>query len=84
MSLESWPFGLPAPRRSVPPDGQPPERGLILLGALTMYLTVFLTLIAHGQPPQEAVTVTIALAMGGATAARRLLGGNDDDREGPR
>ena len=79
------PFGLPIPRNTASPDGgREPERDLILLGALTMYLTVFLTLVGGGQSPREAAVVTIALATGGVTAARRLLDGNDDDLGGPR
>jgi hypothetical protein len=84
MALEGWPFGLPAPRRPLPPHGRAPDRDLILLGGFAMHLTVFLSLVGQGHPPRDALVVTAALAMSGAAAARRLLEGDDDHRGGPR
>jgi len=46
-----------------------------VLAALTMIVVVFLALVGQGCPPREALAVTIALGMGGAEAARRLVSG---------
>jgi hypothetical protein len=65
-------------------DPQDPHRNVVLLATLTMIVVVFLTLIGQGCPPREAVTVTVALGLGGAEAARRLANGRDDGPEGGR
>ena len=72
------PFGLPAPRDGVP-DDRGPDHGVIWLGALTMHITVFLSLMGQGYPAREALTVTIALGIGAAEIGRRRPGGRDDD-----
>jgi hypothetical protein len=66
------------------PDDQDPHRNAVLLGALTMIVIVFLTLVGQGCPPREAVAVTVALGLGGAEAAKRLASGRNDGSEGER
>ncbi|WP_067450807.1 hypothetical protein [Actinomadura macra] len=68
--------------RSLSPyEGDPhngdPGRDLIWLGAVGMFLTVFLALSGRGVPPREAAAATLMM-VGGAEALRRLIGG-----EGP-
>lgn len=57
------------------PDDSRPHRDAVVLAALTMIVVVFLALVGQGCPPREALAVTIALGMGGAEAARRLVSG---------
>jgi hypothetical protein len=60
--------------------GKGTDRNLLLLGALTMHLVVFLALVGQGCPPREAAAITIGLGIGTAEAIRRLL----DSDDGPR
>ena len=66
-----------------PSNGREPQ-DLLSLGALTMIITVFLALVGRGCPPREALTVTIALGLGGAEVTRRLRRGQDGDVRGRR
>jgi hypothetical protein len=70
--------GLPSPHGGAPDKGT--DRNLLLLGAITMHLTVFLALTGQGCPPREAAAVTVALGIGTAEAIRRLF----DRDDGPR
>ncbi len=56
-----------------------PHSDAMSLGVLTMIITVFLSLIGQGYSPREALTLTIALGLGGAEVIRRLPRGRDDD-----
>ena len=70
---KKWPGGLP-----------PNVQDLVSLGALTMIITVFLSLVGQGCPPREALAVTLALGLGGAEVTRRLHYGRDGDSRGRR
>ncbi|QXJ22993.1 hypothetical protein AGRA3207_004084 [Actinomadura graeca] len=67
---------MSAPRFRTPYEGDPhdgdPARDLVWLGAVGMYLTVFLALGGRGVPPREAAAVTLMM-VGGAEVLRRLI-----------
>jgi hypothetical protein len=67
-------------KKWLPPDIQ----SLVSLGALTMLITVFLSLVGQGCPPREALAVTLALGLGGTEVTRRLGHGCDGNSRGRR
>jgi hypothetical protein len=75
---QSEPSNLPSPGGGLPDKGR--DRNMLMLGALTMFVTVFLALIGQGCPPREAAAITVGLAIGTAEAIRRLIDRDDDPR----
>jgi len=74
------PDGAPADHSGGPePVGDP---GL-QLGVFTMYVVVFLTLLARGTSPRDALCITGALGVGGAELLRRLRNTGPGDPGGP-
>ena len=65
------------------PGRHDPHRDAVPLAVLTMIVVVFFALVGQGCSPREAVTVTIALGMGAAETARRLVK-HRDHRSGRR
>lgn len=74
----------PIARPAKAPGNRDHHNDAVSVGVLTMIITVFLSLMGQGYPPREALTITIALGLGGAEVIRRLPRGRDDDSGGRR
>jgi hypothetical protein len=65
----------------VPSGGpDPAHRDLMVLGSVAMYTTVFLALVVRGYSGQEAIALTVGLAIAGLEVVRRLPPPGQDER----
>lgn len=61
------------------PGGRRPDHDVVMFGAWTMHVVVFLTMLGDGYPAREALAVTVAL---GVSCAKMIGRRSDDDDHG--